>query len=293
MVLGLFEDGREEEINLNSVNLMFNEMDDKIGTSNYAKEYFKCKDTSLQSYTLATTTFLTSDVDNSEVMALTRQKLSSYVNEEMLSVLLSKTTFNYNDVLTKPTAIFVITNENKYINDIATMFIEQLFTILINAENHNYFNFVLDNIDVLDNVQELGNMFNLGISKNIKFEVATRSYEELAKKYRNDITKFSNLVEVENDIKLWVDSEDYTDDIERLSLPVEKGKVLYPSLEKKVINTFDLKGFVLSSSVKCDDDNSLDPDLLNSVRVSDLKQRIENKMKELMAKEKLEESDKK
>ncbi len=292
MVLGLFEDGREEEINSNSINLMFNEMDDKIGTSNYAKEYFKCKNSSSQSYILALNTFLVSDVNNSEVMTVARQKLSSYVNKEMLSVLLSKTTFNYNDVLTKPTAIFVITNEeNECINDIATMFIDQLFTILVNSKKHNDFNFVLDNIDAWDNIQELGNMFSLGISKNIRFEVATCSYEDFTKKCGKDITKFSNLVEVENDIKLWVDSEHYTDDIERLVLPVEKGKVLYPSLEKRVINTFDIKKFVLSRDIKCDSDNSLKSGDLNSARMDDLRQKIAKKMKELSAKEELEDSD--
>lgn len=258
IVFGLFEDGREGEINLNSVNLMLNEIDDKIGNSNYLREYFKCKDSSSQSYIFVSNIFSVLKDTKDDIVSLVRQKLSSYVNSEILSVLLSKTTFNYTDVLTKPTAIFVITNEeNEYINDIVTMFIDQLVTILVNSKNHNYFNFVLDNIDAWNNVQEL-----------------------------------SNLIEIENDIKLWVDSEHYTDDIECLSLLAQKGNVLYPNLEKSAINTFDIKKFVLSKDIKCDSDNSLKPEDLNAIRIDDLKQRIAKKMKELSAKEGFEDSDK-
>lgn len=258
IVFGLFEDGREEEINLNSVNLMLNEIDDKIGNSNYLREYFKCKDSSSQSYIFVSNIFSVLKDTKDDIVSLVRQKLSSYVNSEILSVLLSKTTFNYTDVLTKPTAIFVITNEeNEYINDIVTMFIDQLFTILVNSKNHNYFNFVFDNIDAWNNVQEL-----------------------------------SNLIEIENDIKLWVDSEHYTDDIECLSLLAQKGNVLYPNLEKSAINTFDIKNFVLSKDIKCDSDNSLKPDDLNVARIDDLRQKIAKKIKELSAKEGFEDSDK-
>lgn len=258
IVFGLFEDGREEEINLNSVNLMLNEIDDKIGNSNYLREYFKCKDSSSQPYIFVSNIFSVLKDTKDDIVSLVRQKLSSYVNSEILSVLLSKTTFNYTDVLTKPTAIFVITNEeNEYINDIVTMFIDQLFTILVNSKNHNYFNFVFDNIDAWNNVQEL-----------------------------------SNLIEIENDIKLWVDSEHYTDDIECLSLLAQKGNVLYPNLEKSAINTFDIKNFVLSKDIKCDSDNSLKPDDLNVARIDDLRQKIAKKIKELSAKEGFEDSDK-
>ena len=293
IVFGLFEDGREEEINLNSVNLMLNEIDDKIGNSNYLREYFKCKDSSSQSYIFVSNIFSVLKDTKDDIVSLVRQKLNSYVNSEILSVLLSKTTFNYTDVLTKPTAIFVITNEeNEYINDIVTMFIDQLFTILVNSKNHNYFNFVLDNIDAWNNVQGLSNMFSLGISKNIKFEIATCSYEEFTKRYGNDIIKIRNLIEIENDIKLWVDSENYTDDIECLSLLAQKGNVLYPNLEKSAINTFDIKNFVLSKDIKCDSDNSLKPDDLNVARIDDLRQKIAKKIKELSAKEGFEDSDK-
>lgn len=258
IVFGLFEDGREEEINLNSVNLMLNEIDDKIGNSNYLREYFKCKDSSSQSYIFVSNIFSVLKDTKDDIVSLVRQKLNSYVNSEILSVLLSKTTFNYTDVLTKPTAIFVITNEeNEYINDIVTMFIDQLFTILVKSKNHNYFNFVLDNIDTWNNVQGL-----------------------------------SNLIEIENDIKLWVDSEHYTDDIECLSLLAQKGNVLYPNLEKSAINTFDIKNFVLSKDIKCDSDNSLKPDDLNVARIDDLRQKIAKKIKELSAKEGFEDSDK-
>ena len=41
LTLGLFEDAKEEEINLNSISLMTTVGEDKIGGSTYVKEYFK------------------------------------------------------------------------------------------------------------------------------------------------------------------------------------------------------------------------------------------------------------
>src|SRR5574344_337916 len=149
IVLGLFEDGKKEEINLNSVNLMFDGINNKFGISDYVTQYFKLKNPSSQPYVFASTTFSAPKETKGSIVSVARQKLRTYVSREMLSVLLNKTTFNYDDIITKPTAIFVIAkDENKYINNVATMFVEQLFAILVNSQNHNKFNFVLDNIDV-------------------------------------------------------------------------------------------------------------------------------------------------
>ena len=44
LALGLFEDAKEEEININSINLMSTVGEDKFGGSTYIKEYFGAKD---------------------------------------------------------------------------------------------------------------------------------------------------------------------------------------------------------------------------------------------------------
>ncbi len=288
IVLGLFEDGKDNEINLSSVNSMFNSTDNKYSVNDYVTQYFKLKNPNSQSYIFASSTISAPKETKGGIISVARQKLRTYVTREMLSTLLNKTTFSYEDILTKPTAIFVIArDENKYINNVATMFIEQLFTILVNSKIQNQFNFVLDNIDDLERVNELSDMLSSGVSRNIKFEIATRSYEELIEKYGKYIEKLSNHVVVEKDIKLVIDNEEYTEEKEQLIEFVQDENVEFPLLQKEKIETFDIVEFVRSKKESIDMRN---PFLTNnlSTNVSDINgliKDIDRKIEQLDAKE--------
>lgn len=286
VVLGLFEDGKEEEINLNSVNLMFNGTNNKFGTSDYITSYFKLKDPSSQSYVFASTTFSAPKETKASIVSVARQKLRTYVCRERLSILLNKTTFSYDDIITKPTAIFVVArDENKYINNVATMFIEQLFAILVNSQKHNHFNFVLDNIDILEQIQELSVMLSSGVSRNIKFQIATRSYDDLIGKYGNYITKLCNLVMVDKEINSLINNEKFTDRIENLMPTMVNDAVEYPVLEKTAIKMFDIEEFVRSKKSNLDFERSLDTTNLNSDSINDLIKEIDKKIEQLDTKE--------
>lgn len=288
IVLGLFEDGKDNEINLSSVNSMFNSTDNKYSVNDYVTQYFKLKNPSSQSYIFASSTISAPKETKGGIISVARQKLRTYVTREMLSTLLNKTTFSYEDILTKPTAIFVIArDENKYINNVATMFIEQLFTILVNSKIQNQFNFVLDNIDDLERVNELSDMLSSGVSRNIKFEIATRSYEELIEKYGKYIEKLSNHVVVEKDIKLVIDNEEYTEEKEQLIEFIQDENVEFPLLQKEKIEMFDIVEFVRSKKESIDMCN---PFLANNLStnvpdINGLIKDIDRKIEQLDAKE--------
>ena len=288
IVLGLFEDGKDNEINLSSVNSMFNSTDNKYSVNDYVTQYFKLKNPNSQSYIFASSTISAPKETKGGIISVARQKLRTYVTREMLSTLLNKTTFSYEDILTKPTAIFVIArDENKYINNVATMFIEQLFTILVNSKIQNQFNFVLDNIDDLERVNELSDMLSSGVSRNIKFEIATRSYEELIEKYGKYIEKLSNLVVVEKDIKLVIDNEEYTEEKEQLIEFIQDENVEFPLLQKEKIEMFDIVEFVRSKKESIDMCN---PFLANNLStnvpdINGLIKDIDRKIEQLDAKE--------
>ena len=288
IVLGLFDDGKDNEINLSSVNSMFNSTDNKYSVNDYVTQYFKLKNPNSQSYIFASSTISAPKETKGGIISVARQKLRTYVTREMLSTLLNKTTFSYEDILTKPTAIFVIArDENKYINNVATMFIEQLFTILVNSKIQNQFNFVLDNIDDLERVNELSDMLSSGVSRNIKFEIATRSYEELIEKYGKYIEKLSNHVVVEKDIKLVIDNEEYTEEKEQLIEFIQDENVEFPLLQKEKIETFDIVEFVRSKRESIDMRNPFFTNNL-STNVSDINgliKDIDRKIEQLDAKE--------
>lgn len=288
IVLGLFEDGKDNEINLSSVNSMFNSTDNKYSVNDYVTQYFKLKNSNSQSYIFASSTISAPKETKGGIISVARQKLRTYVTREMLSTLLNKTTFSYEDILTKPTAIFVIArDENKYINNVATMFIEQLFTILVNSKIQNQFNFVLDNIDDLERVNELSDMLSSGVSRNIKFEIATRSYEELIEKYGKYIEKLSNHVVVEKDIKLVIDNEEYTEEKEQLIEFIQDENVEFPLLQKEKIETFDIVEFVRSKRENIDMHNPFFTNNLstNVSNINGLIKDIDRKIEQLDAKE--------
>lgn len=292
IVLGLFEDGKEEEINLNSVNLMFNGINNNYATSDYTTQYFKLKNPCSQSYIFAASTFLAPKETKGSIVSVAREKLRTYVSREMLSVLLNKTTFSYDDIMTKPTAIFLIAkDENRYINNVATMFIEQLFTILINSKKYNKFNFVLDNIDVLEMVNELSDMLSSGISRNIRFEIGTRSYEDLIEKYGNYITKLSDLVIISKTIKLFINNQEYEEKVDSLYIPVEKLNIDKPVLEKKQIKMFNLEQFVRLK--KENFGNQFETELSNEpTKIDNLIKEIDKKLEQLDIEEKIHEAEK-
>ena len=89
VTLALFEDGKEDEINLNSVNMMFEGVNERFGTTDYLTNYFKLKSPSSQSYVCASTTILAPKETKGSILSVARQKLRTYVSREKLSVLMN------------------------------------------------------------------------------------------------------------------------------------------------------------------------------------------------------------
>lgn len=242
VVLGLFEDAKEEEINLNSVNSMFNGVDIKVGMIDCITSYFKMKEPNSQAYICASGTILAPSETKGGILTTAKQKLMSYVTKEKLNILLNKTTFNYDDILNKPTAIFVIArDENRYLNSIVSMFVEQLFSILIDLKVSKKFNFVLDNFDDVEYFNGIIDMLGSGISRNIKFIIGTRSLDKILDDYGLYIKKLCNLIIISDD-GIKINNEKVNNDYEELE--IKKSDVSYPILNSKEIKIFDLEKFV-------------------------------------------------
>lgn len=246
IVLALFEDADKDEINFNSVSMILEGINEKFGTSDYLTNYFKLKDSNLQSYFSTSTTALAS---KETIISVVKQRLRPYVSREKLSIFMNKTTFNYKDIATKPTAIFFIAkDENKHLNALAAMFIEQLFTVLFDmfdVKSSNKFNFILDNFDIIEKINEFTDMLSSGISKRIKFTISTRSLEDLSAKYGNYITKLSNIIYVVAGLlKVKIDDKDETIENKFEKIIDVYNEVYYPKLNPVSIKVFDLKKFV-------------------------------------------------
>ena len=265
IALGLFEDGKINEINFNSINSMFNGIDVKIGSSDYIKEYFNLKGKLSSAYIHASTTFLAPRDTRDSILSVVRQRLRLYVTREKLSKLMADTTFKYEDILAKPTAIFFIgKDESKYMNSLIAMFVDQLFGYLLDSKNKNRFNFILDNLDSVEIINNLSDMMSSGISRNIKFFIGTRSIENLKEKYGDYIVKLADIIEIKNtEITLNINGELNSEPKEFSDVVINDAEIEYPQLKNTDIELFDLISFVISKKGKQHLDSKLN-DVLHS-----------------------------
>lgn len=291
VTLALFEDGKQEEVNFNSVNNMFNGIDKKYGLSDYITTYFKSKDVTSKPYIFASTTFLAPKETKGSILSVARQKLRLYVSREKLSYLMNKTTFNFEDVASKPTAIILIArDENRSLNTLSAMFIEQLYAILLERKAKVKFNFVLDNFDIIEKCNDLVDILGSCLSRNIKVYLATRSLENLSDEYGSYMLKLCDLVSIRNnDVKLVINNTEESTEKEFKTLVINDAQIDYPTLNTSKINLFDIEKVVkdLKSNEVFSDFNNLNSD--NHFKVDDLIKSIDDKIAEIEYEEKKDE----
>lgn len=244
-VLGLFQDAKKEEINLNSVAAILENFATRLGNSTYSADYFNLKDVNSDAYKYARATVSAPPETKGGILSVAKQKIRLYVSRENLNLMLSETTFNLEESLTKPTAIFfIIHDELTAYSRIATMFIEQLYSILLN-DNKNRFNFILDNFDSLESFNYLKNMLSSCTSRNIKVYLATRSLDKLEKDHTTYIEKLANGILINKDsidIIIDNDKEKLEKDFKEIIIPTSN--IDYPNLETKSVKTFSVIDFV-------------------------------------------------
>lgn len=250
VTLGLFEDGLENEVNFNSVNNMFNGIDEKYGTKDYITEYFNLKSKASASYIHASTTILAPKDTKGSILSVARQKLRLYVSREKLSKFLNITSFKYEDITNKPTAIFFIgKDENKSLNSIVAMFIEQLYSYLFDNGLKVKMSFILDNLDTIEKVNNLSDMMSSCLSKGMKFIISTRSNDDLKEKYGSYIEKLADTLEIKNSSILLNINGEVLKEENNLMMDENynfniNNNIEYPTLKDVKIDIFDLKTFV-------------------------------------------------
>lgn len=291
VTLALFEDGSANEVNLNSVNNMFNEVDKKIGASDYITEYFKSKGVASKPYIFASTTFLAPKDTKESILSVARQKLRLYVSREKLSQLMNKTTFNFEDIAKKPSAIILISrDENNSLNSISAMFIEQLYAVLVDLKVKNRFNLILDNFDNIEKCNDLVDILGSCISRNIKTYIATRSLLELTNIYGSYMPKLCDLLSIGNDdIRLVINNVEQKMDKDFKTVTIQNGNIEYPKLSITDIKLFDLEKFV--KDIKIQQLENIDFDSTNLGELFDvdaLIKSIDEKIAQIEMKEKIE-----
>ena len=188
--LALFNDAPLDQININSINLMINQGEERLGASTYMKEYYKMQDpTSPVAINLAGTV-TTADETKAGIMTVLQQKVKTLAVTRNLSEMLSKNDFDMSSIGETPTALFLIIQDEKTTyHSLATIFIKQCYECLIStAYKHGgalpvRTNFLLDEFANMPKIKDIATMVTAARSRHIKFTFIIQNFAQLDKVY--------------------------------------------------------------------------------------------------------------
>ena len=192
LALGLFEDATEEQVNLNSMNLMSNLGEERFGgpNNNYIKEYFNMKDPARPAYVNASGTVYAPEETKGGVLSTFKQKVKLFSSRDNLSEMLSYSDFDMKEIGRKKTAVFMIVqDEKKTLHPLATIFIKQCYETLIDVAQESgghlpyRTNFLLDEFANMPPLKDVTTMVTAARSRHIRFDFIIQNFAQLTKVY--------------------------------------------------------------------------------------------------------------
>ncbi len=195
--LGLFDDATEDEININSINMMAEVGEDRIGASNYIKEYFKSKGELSPAYIAAASCINAPNETRGGIMSTFRTKTRIFSSQEGLSEMLSYSDFDIRDIGKEKTAVFLkVHDEKTTYHALATIFVKQAYEALIATAQTcpglklpYRTNFVLDEFANMPALKDVGTMITASRSRNIRFAFVIQNFSQLNQVYGKDVAE--------------------------------------------------------------------------------------------------------
>ena len=195
--LGLFDDATEEEININSINMMAEIGEDRIGSSNYIKEYFKSKGELSPAYIAAASCINAPNETRGGIMSTFRTKTRIFSSQESLSEMLSYSDFDIRDIGKEKTAVFLkVHDEKTTYHALATIFVKQAYEALIAVAQTcpglklpYRTNFILDEFANMPALKDVETMITASRSRNIRFSFVIQNFSQLNKVYGKDVAE--------------------------------------------------------------------------------------------------------
>lgn len=193
LALGLFEDAKQDEINLNSINYMSTVGEEKFAASNYIKEYFTLKGEASNAYVFASNTINSPTETKGGILSVFRQKIRLFASRENLSEMLAYSDFDMRNIGKEKTAVFIIIHDEKTTyHGLATIFIKQCYETLIDVAQANggklpfRTNFILDEFANMPPLKDVTTMVTAARSRAIRFTFIIQNFAQLKSVYGNE-----------------------------------------------------------------------------------------------------------
>ncbi len=190
VALGLFEDAKEDEININSISLATTVGEEKFGGSTYIKEYFNAKDPASAAAINASSTIMAPAETKGSILSVFKQKVKLFASRDNLSEMLSHSDIELESIGEKPTAVFiVIQDEKKTYHSLVTILLKQIYeTLIAVAQQHGgklpvRTNFLLDEFANMPPLKDVTTMITAARSRAIRFTMIIQNFAQLDSVY--------------------------------------------------------------------------------------------------------------
>lgn len=187
---GLFEDGKEDEINLNSINLMSTIGEDKLANTTYIKEYFSFKNPASTAYIKASSTLMAPNETKGSILSVFKQRVQLFASRKNLSEMLGHNDFDMRDIGRKKTAVFIVIQDEKTTyHTLVTIFLKQCYETLISVAQESggklphRTNFILDEFANMPPLKDVTTMVTAARSRNIRFTFIIQNFAQLYEVY--------------------------------------------------------------------------------------------------------------
>ena len=187
LAFALFQDAKEEEININSINYMATAGEHKLGGTNYIKEYFSYKSPTSTEAIKANATISAPNETKGSILSVFNQKIQLFSSRETLSEMLAHNDFDMEEIGRKKTAVFIVVqDEKKTYHSLVTIFLKQCYETLVRVAQENpggklkyRTNFLLDEFANMPPLSDVDAMVSAARSRNIKLSFIIQNFSQL------------------------------------------------------------------------------------------------------------------
>ena len=232
LVLYLFENAKEEEINLSSVVNLAN----SIGK--LTKEVENLNKTSLI-YTYLSQIISAPEETKGSILATFKQKINLYVSREGITRITSATDMDIKNIQQEKTAIFLIGENKATAKSLISLIIDQC-SYVANVYNNKErrLNFYLDDFENLKAMKDFVTVLNLSRGNNIVFNLYIKSLTELNNIYGKE-QAMSIRISVSNMIYLLANDMETLEEISKLCGTKDDKTPLITPEELKTLDNFE------------------------------------------------------
>lgn len=184
LALYLFENAKEEEINLNSIYTLSNSINSSSGKLSYVDIFMSKLDHNSNVYFNLSGTLLAPTETRGSIVSVFNQKIKRYIVRENLCNMMSSSDFDITNIGKEKTVLYIISGKTTFSNSLIPLLVSQIINAIDLYGNRDIVNNVLlDEFEQLLPIKNFSKLINYCRGIRIRLTVFIKSYIDLTSTY--------------------------------------------------------------------------------------------------------------